>query len=216
MQSTVVWKRNKKRFFSVLFIVFTLLLFAEDENDIIIGETKNKEADKTEIQSKEKTEDNSSLDLAVNEKPRTASGGLLRLVGALIVICILAYIILKFLKKSTKVFGVDDPYLKTVASMNIAQNKSVHVISLGEKAYIIGVTDSSINLIGEVEDKNLIDAMNLEAERKSNLPKKDFASVFSQFFPKLKQDDKLVGKEFFELQRQRINKASQLQQEEEE
>ncbi len=224
----------KKIVLSSFFLLFALFIFANDgtsdETDAnstssatnSIDETKIELDAKADSQNKEsldkaenettQNQNQSSFDLAVEEKPVTSASRLFQLLGALIIVCLLAYIVIKFLKKSTTVFGVDDPYLKTVASMNIAQNKSIHVITLGEKAYIIGVSDSSINKIAEVEDKNLIDAMNLEAERKSDIPKKDFSSVFSQFFPNIRKDEKTIGKEFFASQSERLNKANQFQE----
>ncbi len=214
----------KKGILFVFVMVLALFLFAEEESDLKIGDdSDNDKLENTAAVKPSAGETTSSaqaganlqndarssqLDLAVNERPRSASTGLLQLVVALIIVCILAYVILKFLKKSTKVFGVDDPYLKTVASMNISQNKSIHVISLGEKAYIIGVTDSAINPIAEVDDKNLIDAMNLEASKKSGVQNKDFASVFAKFFPKFNPEEKKLGKDFFARQSERVKNAA--------
>ncbi len=208
--------------------MLTCFLFAEGETE---NDINSNSVDETKIQldkNSQDTKDNktetdvvaeskdSSFDIAVGEKPKSSASRLLQLLGALIIICILAYIVIRFLKKSTNVFGVDDPYLKTVASMNIAQGKSVHVITLGDKAYIVGVTDHSINTIGEVEDQELINAMNLEAEKKDDAPKKDFSSVFSKFFPQAKQSNTNIGKEFFASQSDRLNKANQRQTESEE
>ena len=80
---------------------------------------------------------------------------------------------------------------------------------MGEKAYIVGVTDASINMIGEVEDKTLVDTMNLDAERRSSPPKQDFASMLSSVFKGSKNND--VDVNFFEAQRERLNKAAKAQ-----
>ncbi len=209
--------------------MLTSFLFAEGdtENDSdpnSIDETKiqldkdsqNTSTDNKTNEAQAREEKDSNFDIAVEEKPKSSAGRLFQLLGALIIVCILAYIVIKFLKKSTTVFGVDDPYLKTVASMNIAQGKSIHVITLADKAYIIGVTDHSINTIAEVEDQDLINAMNLEADKKDDMPKKDFSSVFSKFFPQAKQDNQGIGKDFFASQSDRLNKANQRQMESEE
>ena len=75
----------------------------------------------------------------------------------------------------------DDLYLREVANLTLSPGKSVRVVSLKDKAYIIGVTDSNINLIAEVEDKDLIDAMNLNAEESVSEKPKDFSTVLSMF-----------------------------------
>ena len=45
--------------------------------------------------------------------------------------------------------------------------------------YILGVSDSSVQLISELDDKDLIDAMNLEADKESSGSVKDFASLLA-------------------------------------
>lgn len=219
-------KKNsyKKKLFFIVFALFAVLLFAEeeekklpDEEQIVLGEKQDSATDTSGNKniSVENAQKTGNFDSALAEKAKSPVASLLQLLGALVIICLLAYIVIKFLKKSSQVFGSDDPYLKSVASIHIAQGKSIHVITLGEKAYIIGVTDASINKIGEVEDKNLVDAMNLEADRKTASPKKNFASMLAAFFPQAKQNEE-AGKEqdysaenFFAAQRNRLNNAAQ-------
>jgi hypothetical protein len=58
----------------------------------------------------------------------------------------------------------------------------VHVISLGEKAWLVGSADSSVSLISEIDDKETIDAMLLDNSRNNaneNMGKLiDFRSIF--------------------------------------
>lgn|GEM_PF-747477 len=218
-------KKNsyKKKLFFIAFALFAVLLFAEeeeklpDENKIFLDEKQTSSSGNSNNSglSQKTAERAGGFDSALNEKVKSPIASLLQLLGALVIICILAYIVIKFLKKSSHVLGTDDPYLRNVSSINIAQGKSIHVITLGEKAYIIGVTDASINKIGEVEDKNLVDAMNLEADKKTASPKKNFASMLAAFFPQTRQNEQ-SGKEqdysvqdFFTEQRNRVNNAAQ-------
>lgn len=109
---------------------------------------------------------------------------LLRVVLVLAIVCAAIYGVVWLLKKTTVVNAANDPYLKAVSSITLAPNKTVQVITIGTKAYLVGVTDQGITLIDEVTDRELIDAMNLEADRKASMPHANFASVLSSFLPK--------------------------------
>jgi flagellar protein FliO/FliZ len=108
---------------------------------------------------------------------------LVRVVLVLALVCAGIYGVVYLMKKSTGAKAGNDPYLKNIASLYFSPNKSVQVISLGERAYLVGVTDQAINLIAEVQDKELVDAMNLQSDKKNPLPTGTFQSVISNFFP---------------------------------
>lgn len=131
-----------------------------------------------------------------------------RLVLSLIFVVFLAYIVIKLMKKS-KLFVVnDDAYLKLVAQLNIEQGKSIKVFTLGDKAYIVGVTNNTITKIAEFEDKVLIDAMNLKASEKPNAEAISFGGVFSNFFPTARSskttEREIFDDEFLKNQQERI------------
>ncbi|AEE17021.1 hypothetical protein Trebr_1598 [Treponema brennaborense DSM 12168] len=102
------------------------------------------------------------------------------LVLAAVIACI--YGIVFLLKKGMTPAQKTDPYLKKVASLTLAPGKFAYVVTLNSHAYLIGVTDSAVNLIGEIDDKELVDAMNLHAESEpAGAKPKDFASVLDLF-----------------------------------
>ena len=213
-----------KKLFFIIFFLFSVTLFAENDGASSDGDSLPPESGilldtgtKENIERNEgdavPTGSENTFDLNVTERAQSPIANFLRLLVSLIIVCILAYVVLKFLKKSSLSFSSDSPYLKSVASINIAQGKSIHVITLGEKAYIVGVTDSSINMIGEVEDKTLVDTMNLDAERRSSSPKQDFASMLASVFKGSKNND--VDVNFFEAQRERLSNAAKTQMPEE-
>jgi flagellar protein FliO/FliZ len=76
--------------------------------------------------------------------------------------------------------GSSDPFLKILATAHLGLNRYAHVVSVGSKAWLLGSSDGGVNLIGEVDDKDLINAMLLEdsnkaAEAQDKLP--DFKSL---------------------------------------
>lgn len=130
-------------------------------------------------------------DLAV-DNPSTASykgpstvGMFIRMIVVLIIVVGLIYGVLWFIKKKTNVVKTDDEYLRRAAYINIAPGKTVEVITLIDKAYLIGVTEDSITMLGEIHDDELIKAMNLSADKKNNTKKPaTFADVLDMFLVK--------------------------------
>ena len=75
--------------------------------------------------------------------------------------------------------------MRRVAYLNIAPGKSVEVITLIDKAFLIGVTDDNISLLGEIDDKELITAMNINSDKKVNTKKPaTFNEVLDLFIQK--------------------------------
>ena len=85
-----------------------------------------------------------------------------------------------FIKKSTKQNALSDPYLKVLASSHLGSNRYVHVIYVGGKAWLVGSCDGGVNAIGEVNDKETVDAMLLDDSRRvADAPQGNFISFLS-------------------------------------
>ncbi len=110
------------------------------------------------------------------------------LVLAFVIACI--YGVMWLMKRSMKTNPkTSDPFLRNVSSIDLAVGRSVHVVTLLDRAYVIGVSENSVNLIGEVDgsldkDRELINAMNLYADEHQNVKKpRSFADVLEIFMP---------------------------------
>ena len=122
---------------------------------------------------------------AQNYKGPSTVGMFVRMIVVLIIVVGLIYGVLWFIKKKTNVVKTDDEYLRRAAYINIAPGKSVEVITLIDKAYLIGVTEDNITLLGEIHDDELIKAMNLSADKKNNTKKPaTFSDVLDMFLVK--------------------------------
>ncbi len=119
-------------------------------------------------------------------KPASTIGVFVRMIIVLIVVVLLIYAFFWFVKRKTNNnLKTDDDYLRRVAYLNIAPGKTVEVITLIDKAYLIGVTEDNINLLGEIDDKELITAMNLNSDKKANIKKPaTFNEVLELFLQK--------------------------------
>lgn len=119
-----------------------------------------------------------------NKRPSTVLT-FVRMIVALITVIALIYGVLWFVKKKTNVVKTDDEYLRRAAYINIAPGKTIEVITLIDKAYLIGVTEDSITMLGEIDDDELIKAMNLTADKKTNIKKAtSFSEVLDMFLIK--------------------------------
>jgi len=141
---------------------------------------------------------------------------LVRIILVLALVCFAIYAIVHFLKKSTGINVGNEPYLKCVASLSLSPNKSIQVITLGQKGYLVGITEQAINLISEVTDAELVDAMNLQADKKNPVPSGSFPALLGNFFPGMKKDitreefhQTSAGKGFLQAQRERLQRSGE-------
>ena len=111
---------------------------------------------------------------------------------AVVVACI--FVVFKFMKKTMAIPDNDDIFMRIVSSVNISPSKSVQIVTLTDKyAFLIGVSDDSVNLISQIDDPELIQAMNLysDKQKKKNKPK-NFADILDIFMPNGPRDNENV------------------------
>lgn len=172
---------------SLLSVVFLLLSFSilnaqqstsTNQKDNIVSEQSIILNPQTDAVSQENAND--------EYKPASTIGVFVRMIIVLIVVVLLIYAFFWFVKRKTNNnLKTDDDYLRRVAYLNIAPGKTVEVITLIDKAYLIGVTEDNINLLGEIDDKELITAMNLNSDKKANIKKPaTFNEVLELFLQK--------------------------------
>ncbi len=135
-----------------------------------------------------------------------------RMLFVLVVVVVCIYVAMNFMKRKMD-GGItdDDMFLRKVAAISIAPGKSVQIVTLLERAYLLGVTENSIDLLGEITDKELVDAMNLNADRnEDNARARNFGDILSVFLnprnarsPGQKKPDAGIS-EFFASQRRKL------------
>lgn len=77
------------------------------------------------------------------------------------------YGVVFFLKRMARPLEGQDPFIKVLASAHLGSNRFVHVVSLGERAWLIGACDGGVSSLGEVEDRELLDTLFLEESSRS-------------------------------------------------
>lgn len=173
---------KSKRLIAVILLCITAVFSLCSQNTVSKTETENTITEESILLTDEVTADSQP---ASSYKGPSTIGMFIRMIIVLIIVVGLIYGVLWFIKKKTNVIKTDDEYLRRAAYINIAPGKSVEVITLIDKAYLIGVTEDNITMLGEIHDDELIKAMNLSADKKNNTKKPaTFADVLDMFLVK--------------------------------
>ena len=170
-------KKLKLSVFTILFFGVWFLLqipFISAQENAVQGTVEQ------EIQSPTETEDESPLRSAeqailIGEDTAAAvqtgeSSSIWAAVRMILVLALAAgavYGVVFFIKRSSKQTIENDPFLKILASVHLGSNRYAHIIAVGSKAWLLGASEGGVNLIGEVDDKDVINAMLLEDSRKA-------------------------------------------------
>lgn len=120
----------------------------------------------------------------------------IKLILVLILVIACIYAIIWLLKKSTIPNFQPSPFLKKAASLSLAPGKSVFIVTTPSQAFVVGTSENSVNLIGEINDKELIDSLNLSSDSQPSGKPKDFQSILASFFPKAKVEEPDENEEF--------------------
>jgi flagellar protein FliO/FliZ len=132
----------------------------------------------------------------------------LRTIAVLAVIVVGLYVLFRVLVKKRNRIVTDTDIIKVHATFPLAANKLIQVVEIAEKILVLGVSDSNINLITEVEDKETIDKIKVMSskEKKGPLSFKDqfFKLLGGRAFPKSEQIS------YFNNYKKRIDKMKKL------
>jgi len=98
--------------------------------------------------------------------PGPSTGTVVRMVLTLALAAAAIYGVVFFIKRASRRIDTRDPFLKILASTHLGSNRYAHVIAVGSKAWLLGSSEGGVNLIGEITDEDVLNAMFLEDSRK--------------------------------------------------
>lgn len=168
--------------FVILFGI-TNVFFSQDNNDSLnVENSVSVSEDSTLLQDDYFSSNNETSNL--NLKQPSTAWTFIKMILFLCLVVAAIYAVMWFFKKKVNNTKSDDNFLRRVSSLNIGPGKSVEIVTLLDNAYILGVTDSNINVIDQIEDKELIEALNLNFDKNQNVKKPmNFADVLDIFMP---------------------------------
>jgi flagellar protein FliO/FliZ len=130
----------------------------------------------------------------------------IRMVLVLALAAAAVYGVVFFIKRSSKKKGADDPFLKVLANAHLGSNRYAHIVSVGDKAWLLGSSDGGVSLIGEIQDKDLLNAMLIEdskrADEKTPVLFPDFLSVLRRLG--VRQEAVIPGADEIRKRRERL------------
>ncbi|MEI6387225.1 MAG: flagellar biosynthetic protein FliO [Spirochaetota bacterium] len=120
---------------------------------------------------------------AAANRPATAKGPdtllyLLRMVIVLALVVGVMYLVFMLMRKLSRPKGDVDSPIRIMASSPLGAGKSLHLVGLGSKAWLIGSGEHGLSLIAEVDDKELLDGIDLELASRKTVSS-DFSSILS-------------------------------------
>lgn len=142
---------------------------------------------------------NSNIGYQVNESTGSSQlSGLdlsVKVFLSLIIIAALIYVtvyILKiFYKKKSKAVVYSETgsgLMQVVESVNLDDNRKIHLVKIGEKNLVIGSSENQVNLISEIENKDLKQQLKNNEVREQKLNKeKNFKETISDYFKNFKR-----------------------------
>ena len=100
-------------------------------------------------------------------QPPSSIWSFISLILTLALVAAAIYGIVYFIKRSSRGKTAHDPFLKVLASAQLSVNRSIHVVNLGEQAWLVGSAESGVHLIGEIQDKDIINTLLLQDSKKN-------------------------------------------------
>ena len=162
-------------------------------------------------------------DLVLAESSKNADGGtngslsnsawpyFLRMLLTLALVIGAIWLVFRLIRRAGKPKASQDDFVRVLASTALGAGKWMYVVSLGTKAFLVGATDSSINLIHEVEDTELIDEMKLRSATEPATGNRDFSTLLQGFLKpvskhRAKSENGFPGTDYLSRQRDRLKK----------
>jgi flagellar biosynthetic protein FliO len=93
---------------------------------------------------------------------------ILRTVAVLGAIIVGLYLLFKFLVKNKSKIVTNSEVIKVLATYPLAANRMIQVVDIAGQVLVLGVSDSNINLITEVENKEVVDRIKLLSSKETN------------------------------------------------
>ena len=179
LENLKVQKRFKIIFLVSLFLFAANCVFAQNQT----ADNSSFENNTSYFADSTDTGTTGSAEASTYKAPSTA-GMIIKMLVVLALVVAALYGILRFFKNKNNKVQSDDDFMRRVSSLSFAPGKSVEVVTLVDRCFMLGVTDSNINLIAEITDKEMISAMNLNFDKKQATKKPmNFADVLDMFMP---------------------------------
>lgn len=181
----------------------------EEFDNIYFDEKSNKN-----VQDNESDQSNDLFSINENNDGPSLFTSFLKMIVALLLVLGLIYVMLKFVNRRQQLFQQTQT-LENLGGISVGQNKSIQVVRVGSKMYLIGVGDN-VQLLKEVEDDEIKETL---ANRQVIEPL-SFKQWFKSLLPMKSNHNKTEAKDTFnhlladELDKMKQNRQQMIDQSE--
>jgi flagellar biogenesis protein FliO len=181
-------------FFSVVFVLCPISNVIAGDN----GSDKKKTAIDENIEKG--TDKEATDDLYNYEKPAVEEESYAGLVIKTIIVLGLLiggfYFFYRFVTRKAGIQTIGKDVVNVLSIVSIGQNKFLQVVEIAGRILIIGVSDSNINLITEIHDKDEIDRIRLLSSKSGPVKSGGFQEYLSGYIAKIfRKDDNNKGQD---------------------
>ncbi|AIF43749.1 flagellar biosynthetic protein FliO [Virgibacillus sp. SK37] len=135
-----------------LMVTFSTTVSAEDPS---VNDCMEEGANCEKLDTQDKNTENESTVLNDQEEEGSLIIELIKMFFALVLVLGLIYLLLKFLSKRNKLFN-QVRALENLGGVSLGQNKSVQIVRVGNRFYLVGVGEN-VELLEEITDQEVID-----------------------------------------------------------
>jgi flagellar protein FliO/FliZ len=116
------------------------------------------------------------------------------------------YGIFHLLKKSGNPKFQETRLIRLLSSKTLTGARALHLVEVGNQIFLIGTSESSVNLVSEIQDKETVDGLKLQAANIDGTEKRSFSTLVGQAFGRSIGKNKQTADPmaFLKQQRQRI------------
>lgn len=114
----------------------------------------------------------------------------IKMILALFFVLALIYLLLHFLKRRNKLFQIPH-ILENLGGISVGQNKSIQLVRIGEKIYVVGVGEN-VEMLQEITDQEIIEELLQKDQQQINT-----VPMLQQFFKNQLMGTKENKKETF-------------------
>ncbi len=200
---------KSKVFFSVIVIFIGTLLLANfaypqsgDSNLNTIDD--NSEEEKSFLDEDAENENEPNTDEFLSGE--SGNSNFFPMMMLLVLLIGAIYLIIRWIAKKKNISFVGSEFAKVEGTKALALNKYLQLVVIGNRYYILGVAENSVNLIKELTDKEQINLIKLDLSKSK--PLKPFVEQFKSFIKNISGNKSQNNKEFqSKLENQRSNSS---------
>lgn len=102
---------------------------------------------------------------------------LLRMVLVLAVVVGIIYLVFHLLKRASNGKYTDSDLIRIVGSQTLPGNRAIYLVQVGTQIFMVGAGSESVTLLGEITEKETVDAMILAAAASADAPRRSFGEL---------------------------------------